>query len=165
MVNEAPKLGFTPGQFGARLVGRWQSGKLQALAMRCILQVLNDILGAPVQENPDHDDPSQARRNDFDYPVNDHRNCPFASHMRKTKPRALVDNMDKFDIMRRGIPYGPELGPDEELKTKQDRGLMFLCYQTSLSNGFQFIRNRESSLVSRRSFRSLTLDLRLDQCR
>ncbi|KAJ6096020.1 hypothetical protein N7486_006766 [Penicillium sp. IBT 16267x] len=121
--KEAPRLNFTPDQFGARLVGRWKSG-------------------APVQMHPDKDFPAHARWNDFDYPTDDHTNCPFASHMRKTKPRSLVNNVDKFDIMRRGIPYGPELGPDEKEKTKQDRGLMFLCYQTSLSNGFQFIRNR-----------------------
>ncbi|KAJ5993463.1 hypothetical protein N7451_009187 [Penicillium sp. IBT 35674x] len=125
VIDEAEKLGFTPGQFGARLVGRWPSG-------------------APVQTNPDRDNPDEARQNDFDYPVDDHTNCPFASHMRKTKPRAGVNNSDKFDIMRRGIPYGPELSADEKAKekTEQDRGLMFLCYQTSLSNGFQFIRNR-----------------------
>ncbi|KAJ5525225.1 hypothetical protein N7494_011875 [Penicillium frequentans] len=125
VVDEAKKLNFTPGQFGARLMGRWQSG-------------------APVQENPDEDNPAEATRNDFDYPLDDHTNCPFASHMRKAKPRALVNNSDKFDIMRRGIPYGPELSDDEKKKekTEQDRGLMFLCYQTSLSNGFQFIRNR-----------------------
>jgi deferrochelatase/peroxidase EfeB len=89
--------------------------------------------------------------NDFDYPENDHTNCPFASHMRKTKPRSGMQNFDVFDIMRRGIPYGPELRDDErdEGKTKLDRGLMFLCYQTSLQNGFQFLRNRKSPLMSR----------------
>lgn len=69
--------------------------------------------------------------------------------------------MDKFDIMRRGIPYGPELSDEEKKKQKtvQDRGLMFLCYQTSLSNGFQFIRNRKSYLASRRKVRPLTLNV------
>lgn len=149
MVDEAKKLNFTPGQFGARLMGRWQSGKLQAVANLPLASSTKDILGAPVQENPDEDNPAEATRNDFDYPLDDHTNCPFASHMRKAKPRALVNNSDKFDIMRRGIPYGPELSDDEKTKekTEQDRGLMFLCYQTSLSNGFQFIRNRKSSLA------------------
>ncbi|KAJ5648085.1 hypothetical protein N7490_004457 [Penicillium lividum] len=132
--SEAPKLNFTPGQFGARLVGRWQSG-------------------APVEKYPNEDpvakyaddDPEKkiiATWNDFDYPTDNQFNCPFASHMRKTKPRSVVGNEDKFDIMRRGIPYGEELRNDEATETKLDRGLMFLCYQTSLSNGFQFIRNR-----------------------
>ncbi|KAJ5719758.1 hypothetical protein N7493_007336 [Penicillium malachiteum] len=49
-------------------------------------------------------------------------NCPFASHMRKTKPRSGVNNGDKFDIMRRGIPYGLEVEPDESSLTLQDRG-------------------------------------------
>ncbi|KAJ5650355.1 uncharacterized protein N7484_004078 [Penicillium longicatenatum] len=125
VVKKAEELGFTPGQFGARLVGRWQSG-------------------APVQRNPIHDKPEEATWNEFDYLRNDHTNCPFASHMRKAKPRIDNDNRDNNDIMRRSIPYGPELRDDErdEGKTKLDRGLMFLCYQTSLQNGFQFIRNR-----------------------
>ncbi|KAJ6000246.1 hypothetical protein N7481_000655 [Penicillium waksmanii] len=65
--------------------------------------------------------------------------CPFASHMRKTKPRSIVVDRDMNDIMRRGIPYGPEVGIDET-KTEQDRGLMFTCYQSSIGNGFQFLK-------------------------
>ncbi|KAJ6024710.1 hypothetical protein N7540_005507 [Penicillium herquei] len=121
--REAPKLGFDAGQLGARLVGRWKSG-------------------APVEVFPDEDNKDKARWNDFDYPTDSQVNCPFASHMRKTKPRSGVNNGDKFDIMRRGIPYGPEVGPEESSLTLQDRGLIFTCYQTSLSNGFQFIKNR-----------------------
>ncbi|KAJ6091822.1 hypothetical protein N7467_003791 [Penicillium canescens] len=121
--KEAPRLKFNKEQLGARIVGRWKSG-------------------APVQLHPNADCKADARLNDFDYPLDDQFNCPFASHMRKTKPRGMVENRDKFDIMRRGIPYGLEVGPDEKEKTKLDRGLMFTCYQTSLSNGFQFIKNR-----------------------
>ncbi|KAJ5279536.1 hypothetical protein N7478_004908 [Penicillium angulare] len=118
--EEAPKLHFTEGQLGARLVGRWKSG-------------------APVELYPDVDSPKNARMNEFNYNVNDHKNCPFASHMRKTKPRAIVSDRDMNDIMRRGIPYGPEVGKTET-ETEQDRGLMFTCYQSSISNGFQFLK-------------------------
>lgn len=90
--------------------------------------------------HPDRDDKKHKRWNDFDYPDDSQIKCPFASHVRKTKPRSGVNNNDKFDIMRRGIPYGPELGANET-STQQDRGLIFTCYQTSLSNGFQFIKN------------------------
>ncbi|KAJ5872605.1 uncharacterized protein N7529_004958 [Penicillium soppii] len=46
--------------------------------------------------------------------------------------------------MRRGISYGPEVGPYEKKNSKTilDRGLIFTCYQSSLSNGFQFIKHR-----------------------
>lgn len=86
--------------------------------------------------------------NAFDYPKDNQVNCPFAAHIRKAAPRSGVDNSDVFDILRRGIPYGEELRDDETTETKLDRGLMFKCYQTNLSLGFEFIRNSKSSLVS-----------------
>ncbi|KAJ5931165.1 hypothetical protein N7466_006658 [Penicillium verhagenii] len=121
--EEGAKHGFTPGQFGARLMGRWKSG-------------------APVELHPWEDHPEHARFNDFDYDPKSGANCPFGSHMRKTKPRADVKNKDKFDIMRRGLPYGPEHDPATEPTTTQDRGLVFVCYQTTLQNGFSFLKNK-----------------------
>ncbi|KUL81850.1 hypothetical protein ZTR_09745 [Talaromyces verruculosus] len=119
--DEAPKLNFTEGQLGARLMGRWKSG-------------------CPVELYPDEDNPAAATMNEFNYPTDSQKNCPFAAHMRKVKPRSIISDRDMNDIMRRGIPYGPEVGPDEADKTKLDRGLMFLCYQSSISNGFQFLQ-------------------------
>jgi deferrochelatase/peroxidase EfeB len=101
------------------------------------------MIGAPVELHPDADCPKDARMNEFNYDVNSHTNCPFASHMRKTKPRSIVSDRDMNDIMRRGIPYGPEVGANET-KTEQDRGLMFTCYQSSISNGFQFLKRSKS---------------------
>ncbi|KAJ5168686.1 uncharacterized protein N7482_004280 [Penicillium canariense] len=118
--SEAPKLHLNEGQLGARLLGRWKSG-------------------APVELHPQDDCTEDARLNEFDYSPTSHTNCPFASHMRKVKPRSLVSNRDMNDIMRRGIPYGPEVGVNET-KTERDRGLLFTCYQSSISNGFQFLK-------------------------
>jgi deferrochelatase/peroxidase EfeB len=70
-----------------------------------------------------------------------------------------MQNFDVFDIMRRGIPYGPELDWTETEKTWRDRGLMFLCYQTSLTLGFQFIRKSKSCLASRSTITPLTFNL------
>ncbi|KAJ5226693.1 uncharacterized protein N7469_006699 [Penicillium citrinum] len=121
--DNAPKLNFTEDQLGARLVGRWKSG-------------------APVEKHPFTDEPKDARLNEFNYNVNDHTKCPFSSHIRKTKPRSIVSDRDMNDIMRRGIPYGPEVDPKEteSNETQNDRGLMFLCYQSSIGNGFQFLK-------------------------
>ena len=43
--------------------------------------------------------------------------------------------------MRRGIPFGMEVQAGESLhaKTTHSRGLMFVCYQTSIENQFEFI--------------------------
>lgn len=108
--------------------------------------------GAPVELYPDSDKdfPKEgaARFNDFDFDPKSQLKCPFASHIRKTKPRIDVGNVDKFDIMRRGLPYGPDHDPKiEPHKTTKDRGLLFVCYQTSLNNGFSFIKNSKPCLV------------------
>jgi deferrochelatase/peroxidase EfeB len=51
---------------------------------------------------------------------------------------------DQFDtltrrILRRGIPYGPPL-PDPSVDDQQDRGLHFLCYQTSIEAQFEVLQ-------------------------
>ncbi|MER6150104.1 hypothetical protein [Streptomyces hirsutus] len=45
-------------------------------------------------------------------------------------------------LMRRGIPYGPEFkgGPDDG----KDRGLMFVCYGTSLEEQFELVQQHWS---------------------
>nr|7ANV_A Chain A, ancestral D-type dye decolorizing peroxidase [Geotrichum candidum] len=123
---------------GARLVGRWKSG-------------------APIDITPLQDDPELAKdpqRNNnfrFDHPFADEQDsqtrCPFAAHIRKTNPRADLEDasptsVESRRIIRRGIPYGPEVTPEEKesKKTKHDRGLLFVCYQSNIENGFQFIQ-------------------------
>ena len=71
--------------------------------------------------------------------------CPFAAHIRKTNPRADLKNFSGTEIrriIRSGIAFGPEVSANEASsgKTSQDRGLLFVCYQSNISNGFQFIQ-------------------------
>ena len=77
--------------------------------------------------------------------------CPHASHIRKVNPRDQdSDKGDQFDtltrrVLRRGIPYGsalpiPDTGPlpaDDGV----DRGLHFLCYQTSIVDQFEILQS------------------------
>lgn len=99
---------------------------------------------------PDADKPDEEKKNDFRFKLNDQSKCPFAAHIRKARPRGdlkstgLNDSKESvFDIMRRGIPYGKEVSEDEkeQKKTIEDRGLLFVCYQTNLDKGFEFITN------------------------
>ncbi|CCO35465.1 Peroxidase 2 Short=MsP2 [Rhizoctonia solani AG-1 IB] len=127
---------------GARLVGRWKSG-------------------APIQLSPTHDDPELAKNpdenNNFVYPQapgdEGQTECPYAAHIRKTNPRNDLDFLErdpsrpvnavqKSSIIRAGIPYGPEVTPDEKHTNFSEfhRGLAFVSYQSSLSKGFQFIQ-------------------------
>ncbi|KAL5503918.1 DYP1 [Sanghuangporus vaninii] len=126
---------------GARFFGRWKSG-------------------APIELSPLKDDPELAkdkqRNNNFDFSgesFNDQTKCPFAAHIRKTNPRA--DLLQPFGsgallphmIMRKSITYGPEVTPEEakENKTKVDRGLAFVCYQSNVVQGFEFVQESWSN--------------------
>jgi len=120
---------------GARLIGRWKSG-----APLDITPFIDDPkLGVDPQEN-----------NNFHFAAESQiqKLCPFAAHVRKTLPRADLEELPvsiaKFRIMRRGIQFGPEVTEEEKKakKTSQGRGLVFVCYQSSIENGFQFMQKR-----------------------
>lgn len=59
---------------------------------------------------------------------------PRGAHIRKTNPRD--DSAPPHRIIRRGIPYGSELSVNPGDK----RGLVFVCYQSRIDQGFQFIQ-------------------------
>ncbi|KAF7323719.1 DyP-type peroxidase [Mycena kentingensis (nom. inval.)] len=143
---------LTPEQgsalFGARMVGRWKSG-------------------APVFLAPVFDDPelgaNKSRNNDFTYAEpgqtnkttnNDQKKCPFSAHIRKTRPRADLttpgtNETTRRHIVRAGIPYGPDPTEEENASnttsTSTERGLAFVCYQSTLANGFVFIQKQWAS--------------------
>ncbi|KAF9739233.1 hypothetical protein PMIN03_005012 [Paraphaeosphaeria minitans] len=123
---------------GARMVGRWKSG-------------------APLRITPLVDDPVLAaddqRNNKFKYNPQSQEMCPFAAHIRKMNPRKDLDqfaNAQNPDlvgphlILRRGIPFGPEVTSEEKLtkSTKYERGLYFVCYQSRLDQGFSFLQKQ-----------------------
>ncbi|KAL1597921.1 hypothetical protein SLS60_008409 [Paraconiothyrium brasiliense] len=116
---------------GARMVGRWKSG-------------------APIRITPLVDDPILAadpqRNNKFKFNPKSQEICPFAAHIRKMNPRKDLANpetsIDPHLILRRGIPFGPEVTTEEKLtkSTKYERGLYFVSYQSNLGNGFSFLQ-------------------------
>ncbi|TDL16646.1 Dyp-type peroxidase [Rickenella mellea] len=141
--NPIHEVGLPPAEgselLGARFVGRWKSG-------------------APVALAPTHDDPELAadkqRNNNFDFSeAADQTNCPFAAHIRKTNPRSDLSRFGPsatllHSISRQSIPFGPEVTPEEyrENKTHCDRGLSFVCYQSVLANGFEFMQARANNI-------------------
>lgn len=62
----------------------------------------------------------------------------FCGRLPGVPPEILTGHM----INRRGIPFGPELTVLEEAedKTHQDRGLAFVCYQSNIADGFEFMQ-------------------------
>jgi deferrochelatase/peroxidase EfeB len=79
--------------------------------------------------------------------TNPHSRCPFSSHIRKTNPRSdLRPEVIKMErVLRRGIPYGPEVTPSERANniTEHDRGLLFVCYQSHIARGFELMQRRK----------------------
>ncbi|KAF3032958.1 hypothetical protein E8E12_000254 [Didymella heteroderae] len=105
-----------PAQFGAQLMGRWQSG-------------------CPIFLQDQFDDSNLALRNDFVYGgFTAQGKCPLAAHIRKAHIRA---NFNASRIMRRGIPYGEDFQPG---KPDVGRGLLFACYQSTIEDGYRFIQ-------------------------
>lgn len=99
------------------------------------------------------------RNNDFNYNFpNDQdtqERCPFAAHVRKTNPRGDLEvklnaSTENRRILRSGIPFGQEVSAEEAAnsKTSKDRGLLFVAYQSNITNGFQFIQQSKSSGAS-----------------
>ncbi|CAG8316265.1 unnamed protein product [Penicillium salamii] len=139
------------GLFSSRLIGRWPDGApvelypstdpMDGLKKSKDKEENMKIVEANLQqEGLDRLKKMQTENHTdaFNYTAMDQTKCPYASHMRKTGPRDDCPNYTKHLIMRRGIPYG-EWCEDEERAggvTKQERGLLFVCYQSSIDNGF-----------------------------
>jgi Dyp-type peroxidase family len=131
--EQAARLGMDQELLAARMVGRWKSGApLERAPLRD-----NAALGADENRNNDFefgDDPFQ-------------RKCPYAAHIRKVYLRNDTGNeaaVQRHRIIRASIPFGPEVEPGETT-TRHSRGLMFVCYQTSIERQFEFIQRNYSN--------------------
>jgi Dyp-type peroxidase family len=137
--------GITSEHLGAMLVGRWRSG-------------------APLLRSPDQDDPNLGRTKNannafqfgtaltttdgFPQPVADPlgKVSPQCAHVRKVNPRDLDTDQGSptttltHRLLRRGIPFGPPL-PIGATKNDpaEERGLLFLSYQASIREQFEFL--------------------------
>jgi Dyp-type peroxidase family len=138
--TEGQNLGLDSGMLAARMVGRWPSGA--------------PLMLAPLQDDPALGADTMAN-NGFEFEADPfQRRCPYAAHIRKTYPRDDLNDSGPPDLAgeggeasvqtrrlrRAGIPFGPEIADDEEIGQEQSRGLMFVCYQTSIVKQFEFVQ-------------------------
>jgi Dyp-type peroxidase family len=128
--REAARLGLTPEQLAARLVGRWPSGALP---------------GDPIEDEdpglPDAARPEPSRADFLADP--DGLRFPLCAHIRKANPRdRSPEVVERHRLLRRGIPYGPPLAPDQLADDGQDRGLLFLSYQASIAQQFEYVQRQ-----------------------
>ncbi len=76
------------------------------------------------------------------------------SHVRKVNPRSQSTDQGssvrtlEHRILRRGIPYGEDYDSSVAASAAIDRGLQFLCYQSSIERGFQFLMNQWANSAS-----------------
>jgi Dyp-type peroxidase family len=132
MKDEAARIGSGPEfpgidhtRLASMLVGRWPSG-------------------APFVLSPKTDNPDLSRSNDFTFGDSDGFPpvCPFAAHVRKVNPRSdpVEGGGPRSSLtrrfLRRGIPY---------TDSPSDRGLIFVSYQSSIQNQFEFVSRQWAS--------------------
>jgi Dyp-type peroxidase family len=127
-------------RLGATVVGRFENGTPvtmfgaeQAITSAGAKGVLNDFNYAS--------DPAGLR-------------CPFAGHIRKTNPRSDTPDSVTHLMARRGIPYGQRRGVENGvLREDAERptegvGLLFMAYQSSLENQFEFTQVKWANNVN-----------------
>ncbi|MEQ1662019.1 MAG: Dyp-type peroxidase [Thiobacillus sp.] len=144
---------ITAEEAGALIVGRWPDGSPVSLApFRPNASISDDEMmvnnfayaqGTPAMTVSD----SIGEERDLAAQQDDAlgQRCPFFAHVRKVNPRDLATDQGiagrtlTFQMLRRGIPYGqPFSGPDPD---GEDRGLLFLAYQTSFKRQFNVLNS------------------------
>jgi Dyp-type peroxidase family len=132
-LRDAGHTTMTPERLAALLVGRWPKG-------------------TALMRNAKGDDPDPMADigavNDCGFTGDRFgRVCPAFAHIRKVNPRDLStdkggpDRTLTFAVLRRGIPWGepyPATSAGQALDNG-DRGLLFLCYQTSVKDQFEVL--------------------------
>ncbi|MEO5899080.1 MAG: iron uptake transporter deferrochelatase/peroxidase subunit [Ilumatobacteraceae bacterium] len=89
----------------------------------------NKETGAPLDGTHEVDVPQYANDPDGTF-------TPLTAHIRLANPR--TDATEKNRILRRGFNYSNGFTPDGQL----DQGLLFICFQRDLDNGFVAVQNR-----------------------
>ncbi|HUJ35083.1 MAG TPA: hypothetical protein VLW51_07730 [Solirubrobacteraceae bacterium] len=120
----------------AKVVGRWRNG-------------------TPLVKSPDRPDPgawtADAGSNSLRYlDVDaDGKRCPLGAHIRRSNPRDALGwpGLDdagllsfRHRIIRRGVPYGPPLPAGVFEDDGVDRGLVFVCFNASISRQFESVQ-------------------------
>jgi Dyp-type peroxidase family len=119
-------------KFAAKLVGRWRDG-------------------TPIELSPEKPDPTitqdPTRSTNFTYGADAAgTRCPMGAHIRRAHPRdAFGFNgrlIDRRRITRRGLPYGQFASEDQPVADADDRGVIFMALNASLSRQFEFVQQQ-----------------------
>jgi Dyp-type peroxidase family len=164
LISGNPSFGPRTADFAAAsLIGRWSTG---APLVRAPLQDSPPLGNDPLASNnflyttngvaPIYNPAAGAKPDIFPQAAADTlgKLCPFVSHVRKVNPRSQATDQGssvrtlEHRILRRGIPYGEDYDSSVAGSDAIDRGLQFLCYQSSIERGFQFLMNQWANSAS-----------------
>jgi Dyp-type peroxidase family len=124
--------GGGPEKLAAKFVGRWQDG-------------------TPLELSPDRPDHAivqdRNRSVNFTYGKDpEGTRCPVGAHVRRVHPRdAFGFNgrlINRRRITRRGLPYGRPAAENEPVSDTDERGIIFIALNASLSRQFEFIQQQ-----------------------
>jgi len=134
VLREAAELygGGDHEKLAAKVVGRWPNG--------------TPLVVSPDAPIADFEPKTDKRVNAFRYADEDPRGlrCPLGAHIRRSNPRDGLgfDGLLSFRhrIIRRGMPYGSSLASEATEDDHVDRGLVFVCFNASISRQFEGIQ-------------------------
>jgi Dyp-type peroxidase family len=118
----------------AMIVGRWRDG-------------------TPVEVAPERPNAMLSADRGLFGSINDFRykgdqeglRCPLGSHVRRANPRDSFgwrgSLTKRHRIIRRSMPYGPPPA-DPAVDDDVDRGLMFVCHQSSITRQFEVVQSQ-----------------------
>src|SRR5579859_5206869 len=130
--ENAARYGGGKEKLAAKFIGRWRDG-------------------TPLELSPDNPDPSIVKdpqsNTNFTYGADgDGTRCPVGAHIRRVHPRdAFGFNgklIDRRRITRRGLPYGPFAAEGEPVSDSEDRGVIFMALNASISRQFEFVQQQ-----------------------
>ena len=119
-------------KLAAKLIGRWRDG-------------------TPIELSPEKPDPTITQdpnqSTNFTYGADAAgTRCPIGAHIRRVHPRdAFGFNgrlIDRRRITRRGLPYGHFASEDQPVADTDDRGVIFMALNASLSRQFEFVQQQ-----------------------
>jgi Dyp-type peroxidase family len=119
-------------KLAAKFIGRWRDG-------------------TPLELSPD--EPNQAiaqdpnRSTNFTYGSDaEGMRCPIGAHIRRVHPRDAFGFkgrlINRRRITRRGLPYGHFAAEDEHVSDVDERGVVFMALNASISRQFEFVQQQ-----------------------
>ncbi|WP_158749375.1 Dyp-type peroxidase [Acidobacterium sp. S8] len=119
-------------KLAAKFIGRWRDG-------------------TPLDLSPDNPDSSIAqdpnRSTNFTYGADaEGTRCPVGAHIRRVHPRDAFGFsgrlINRRRITRRGLPYGPFVAEGGPASDSEERGVIFMALNASISRQFEFVQQQ-----------------------